>query len=82
MTVIVCVRHPDHGNEWETFGDDVEIIDVDLGGSIDVTHTTADEYAEFVDGWKPQIEELRVTGEDSAADYIETVLKDNAPEDR
>lgn len=34
--VVVVVRHPDFGNETTVFGD-VEVIDMDLGGSFDVT---------------------------------------------
>jgi|SRR5579871_1341079 len=36
--VVVCLRHPDFGNEYQVFGGDVEIIDVDEGGSFDVAH--------------------------------------------
>ena len=35
--VVVIVRHPDFGNEVTAFGD-VAVVDIDMGGSFDVTH--------------------------------------------
>jgi hypothetical protein len=47
--VVVVVRHPDLGNETTTFGD-VEVIDMDLGGSFDVTAIKHDDL-EAVTSW-------------------------------
>lgn len=50
--VVVCVRHPDHPNEFTTFpGDGVPVVlDIDLGSSFVGVADTAEEYAEWREG--------------------------------
>lgn len=82
MTIVVCVRHPDHANTFETFDGSVTIFDIDLGRSVDVTsHVGDDEWAEFVEEHRQVADALRDEGHDDAADYIEQVIADNEPDD-
>ena len=68
-TIVVCHRDPDSSNEFVTFGEPVEIIDIDYGRA-DLRN--ADEYKEWANGLLSTathlILNLRCDGDDAAAD--------------
>lgn len=66
VPTVVCIRHPDHGNEFVTFGQ-VKVHDVDYGRS---NLADPDEYAEWSRSWEPEVAQLRAQGADKVADCI------------
>lgn len=62
-TVIVVVRHPDAENAFTVHGEPVRIIDIDLGGSFDMGHSSpgygeACDAHDYADGLLEEIEDL------------------------
>lgn len=84
MTIVVCVRHPDHSNDFAIFDGDVDIYNIDLGASIDVSSSSLskndDEWIEFKKEWLGHAAELRDSEQDEVADYIEEIIRNNEPD--
>ena len=84
MQYVICVRHPDHGNEFRTFGNanadgQIEIIDIDLGASFDGCPDNADQAADWAQAKLG--EAMRITdraARDSMLTIISGVLDDAA----
>jgi len=56
--IVLCVRHPDYANDFTVHGD-VRIIDIDLGGGMDITHgVERDVAAEYIWSWRNQVRDL------------------------
>jgi hypothetical protein len=71
MTVVICVRDPDASNEYRVFGDDVEIIDVDLGYA---DLSDPEEWAEWKASQLMDVRALEVAGEKEAAEYLRSLI--------
>lgn len=75
MTVVICVRDPDASNDYRVFGEDVEIIDVDLG-YMDLEDPA--EFAEWADGHYEEAKQLEASGEEEAAKYMRDLIDEMA----
>jgi len=71
MTVVICVRDPDASNEYEVFGGEVTIIDVDLGYA---DLRDREEFADWKEGQDSDVTRLERAGEKEAADYLRSLI--------
>jgi hypothetical protein len=80
-TVILTVRHPDYGNEFEVFGPgSTRIIDVDLGSSFDGSPDDRDQAEEWLYNMADYWVELRAADHDDAAESLEGILASTVEE--
>lgn len=78
--VVVILRHPDAGNDFQSFGGEVQILDIDLGSGFDGHPRDEEEAREWAEGVLEHLAELGLSDEHPARAHVRWIVEETLSE--